>query len=126
MHNHQLLKSESITAGRLSTCPSLGRNATARRRFSAQAEEAFFFDGEITPVPGYYSERLAAERLRACYDLAPPRTSAYLEAEIEFVLTETNALHARLCAKHSERDDKPKHIGHSLTSFAGYRARLFV
>ena len=37
-------------------------------------------------MPGYYTERLAAERLRACYDLAPPRTKAYLEAEIEFVL----------------------------------------
>jgi SAM-dependent methyltransferase len=37
-------------------------------------------------MPGYYTEKLAAERLRACYDLAPPRTRAYLEAEIEFVL----------------------------------------
>jgi hypothetical protein len=26
-------------------------------------------------MPGYYTERLAAERLRACYDLAPPRTA---------------------------------------------------
>ena len=40
-------------------------------------------------MPGYYSERLAANRLRACYDLAPPRTRAYLEAEIEFVLSRT-------------------------------------
>src|SRR5438552_12990951 len=40
-------------------------------------------------MPGYYTERLAAERLRACYDLAPPRTKAYLEAEIEFVLART-------------------------------------
>ena len=38
-------------------------------------------------MPGYYSERLAGERLRACYDLAPPRTKVYLEAEIEFVLS---------------------------------------
>jgi SAM-dependent methyltransferase len=38
---------------------------------------------------GYYTERLAAERLRSCYDLAPPRTKAYLEAEIEFVLAKT-------------------------------------
>jgi SAM-dependent methyltransferase len=37
-------------------------------------------------MPGYYSERLSGERLRACYDLAPPRSKAYLEAEIEFVL----------------------------------------
>jgi SAM-dependent methyltransferase len=40
-------------------------------------------------MPGYYAERLAAERLRACYDLAPPRTKAYLDAEIEFVLSKT-------------------------------------
>jgi SAM-dependent methyltransferase len=40
-------------------------------------------------MPGYYTERLAADRLRACYDLAPPRTKAYLEAEIEFVLAKT-------------------------------------
>jgi SAM-dependent methyltransferase len=40
-------------------------------------------------MPSYYTERLAAERLRACYDLAPPRTKAYLEAEIEFVLART-------------------------------------
>ena len=40
-------------------------------------------------MTGYYTERLAAERLRACYDLAPPRTKAYLEAEIEFVLART-------------------------------------
>ena len=42
-----------------------------------------------SPMPGYYTERLAAARLRACYDLAPPRTKAYLEAEIEFVLAKT-------------------------------------
>jgi 2-polyprenyl-6-hydroxyphenyl methylase/3-demethylubiquinone-9 3-methyltransferase len=40
-------------------------------------------------MPGYYTERLAAERLRACYGLAPPRIKAYLEAEIEFVLSKT-------------------------------------
>jgi hypothetical protein len=43
-------------------------------------------------MPGYYTKRLAAERLRACYDLAPPRTKAYLEAEIEFVLAKTVAM----------------------------------
>jgi len=37
-------------------------------------------------MSSYYTEKLAAERLRACYDLAPPRTKAYLEAEIQFVL----------------------------------------
>ena len=35
---------------------------------------------------GYYAERLAAERLRACYELAPARVRAYLDAEIEFIL----------------------------------------
>jgi len=40
-------------------------------------------------MPGYYTERLAADRLRACYDLAPPRIKAYLDAEIEFVLSRT-------------------------------------
>ncbi len=40
-------------------------------------------------MPSYYTERLAAERLRACYDLAPPRTRAYLDAETDFVLTRT-------------------------------------
>ena len=37
-------------------------------------------------MAGYYTNKLAGERLRACYDLAPPAARAYLEAEIEFVL----------------------------------------
>jgi len=37
-------------------------------------------------LQGYYSEKLSAERLRLCYELAPPRVKRYLEAEIEFVL----------------------------------------
>lgn len=35
---------------------------------------------------GYYDERLSAERLRRCYEIAPPRVKQYLEAEVEFVL----------------------------------------
>ncbi|HUT71949.1 MAG TPA: class I SAM-dependent methyltransferase [Desulfatiglandales bacterium] len=35
---------------------------------------------------GYYSQKLSAERLRQCYEIAPPRAQRYLEAEIEFVL----------------------------------------
>lgn len=35
---------------------------------------------------GYYSRKLSAERLRLCYELAPPRVKRYLEAEIVFVL----------------------------------------
>ena len=44
----------------------------------------------IFVVSNYYTEKLSAERLRACYDLAPPRTKAYLEAEMEFVLQKTS------------------------------------
>lgn len=35
---------------------------------------------------GYYSQKLSAERLRQCYEIAPPGAKRYLEAEIEFVL----------------------------------------
>jgi len=35
---------------------------------------------------GYYREKLAAERLRRCYEVAPPAARAYLEAEIDLVL----------------------------------------
>jgi len=35
---------------------------------------------------GYYSRKLSGERLRLCYEIAPPRVKQYLEAEIEFVL----------------------------------------
>jgi ubiquinone/menaquinone biosynthesis C-methylase UbiE len=38
-------------------------------------------------MPGYYAKKLAAERLRACYELAPPATRAYLEGEIGFVVS---------------------------------------
>lgn len=34
---------------------------------------------------GYYSQKLSAERLKLCYEIAPPRVRRYLEAEIEFV-----------------------------------------
>jgi 2-polyprenyl-6-hydroxyphenyl methylase/3-demethylubiquinone-9 3-methyltransferase len=35
----------------------------------------------------YYSQKLSAERLRLCYEIAPPRVKRYLEAEIEFVMS---------------------------------------
>ncbi|GAK60362.1 hypothetical protein U27_00253 [Candidatus Vecturithrix granuli] len=35
----------------------------------------------------YYTEKLAAERLMRCYEIAPPRIRQYLEAEIEFCLS---------------------------------------
>lgn len=34
-------------------------------------------------MTGYYDEQLAAERLRQCYDIAPPRVQQYLQAEID-------------------------------------------
>jgi 2-polyprenyl-6-hydroxyphenyl methylase/3-demethylubiquinone-9 3-methyltransferase len=37
-------------------------------------------------MSGYYTSKLAAQRLRACYEVAPPAVHAYLEAEIDFVL----------------------------------------
>ncbi len=38
-------------------------------------------------MPDYYSQKLSAQRLRFCYEIAPPRVKRYLEAEIEFVLS---------------------------------------
>jgi len=34
----------------------------------------------------YYSQKLSGERLKLCYEIAPPRVKQYLEAEIEFLL----------------------------------------
>ena len=34
----------------------------------------------------YYSDKLSAERLRQCYEIAPPRVKQYLQAEIDHVL----------------------------------------
>ena len=33
----------------------------------------------------YYEDRLSGERLRRCYEIAPPRIRRYLEAEVTFV-----------------------------------------
>jgi SAM-dependent methyltransferase len=41
-------------------------------------------------MKGYYQKKLAAERLLACYETAPLRVKAYLEAEISFVLQRTS------------------------------------
>ncbi|MBZ5682864.1 MAG: class I SAM-dependent methyltransferase [Acidobacteriia bacterium] len=46
---------------------------------------------QLVAMPSYYTDRLSAERLRACYDLAPPGTKAYLQAEIDFVLQKTSS-----------------------------------
>jgi 2-polyprenyl-6-hydroxyphenyl methylase/3-demethylubiquinone-9 3-methyltransferase len=37
-------------------------------------------------ITNYYSDRLSAERLKRCYELAPPRVQRYLRAEMNFVL----------------------------------------
>ncbi|MGV8039235.1 MAG: class I SAM-dependent methyltransferase [Thermoanaerobaculaceae bacterium] len=34
-------------------------------------------------MTGYYAQKLAAQRLERCYEVAPPRVRQYLEAEIE-------------------------------------------
>jgi 2-polyprenyl-6-hydroxyphenyl methylase/3-demethylubiquinone-9 3-methyltransferase len=47
-------------------------------------------------VGGYYAETLAGERLRRCYELAPPRAQQYLEAEIQYVLGHLRTIDAVL------------------------------
>ncbi len=36
-------------------------------------------------MTGYYDQKLAAERLRRVYEIAPPRVRKYLQAEIDYV-----------------------------------------
>jgi 2-polyprenyl-6-hydroxyphenyl methylase/3-demethylubiquinone-9 3-methyltransferase len=50
-------------------------------------------------VGGYYAEKLAGERLRRCYEIAPPRVRRSLEAELSFVL------------KHVRPDDSVLELG---------------
>ena len=38
----------------------------------------------------YYSDKLSANRLKSCYDVAPPRIQQYLEAEVNHVLKKIN------------------------------------
>jgi len=44
----------------------------------------------------YYSKRLAAERLRSCYELAPPRVRQYLAAEVRHAGGRIGATHTVL------------------------------
>ena len=37
-------------------------------------------------MTGYYANKLAAQRLQLCYEIAPPRVQRYLKAEIDHVL----------------------------------------
>jgi ubiquinone/menaquinone biosynthesis C-methylase UbiE len=47
-------------------------------------------------VSDYYAKQLSAERLKRCYDLAPPRVQQYLEAEIAHVIERIGAADAVL------------------------------
>jgi SAM-dependent methyltransferase len=42
-------------------------------------------------MAGYYADKLSAQRLRECYEIAPPRVRRYLQAEIQHVLTKIKA-----------------------------------
>lgn len=37
-------------------------------------------------MSGYYEDTLSAQRLKQCYEIAPPRIQQYLEGEIDYVL----------------------------------------
>jgi len=45
------------------------------------------------PSGAYYSDRLNAERLRRCYEVAPPPVQRYLRAELDFVLQHVRPAH---------------------------------
>lgn len=47
-------------------------------------------------VKQYYSSHLSAERLKRCYDIAPPQVKQYLDAEIEHVLSFLSPSHCVL------------------------------
>ncbi len=38
----------------------------------------------------YYTDKLSAERLKKCYEIAPPRVQQYLDAELNYVLQKIN------------------------------------
>jgi ubiquinone/menaquinone biosynthesis C-methylase UbiE len=41
---------------------------------------------ETRTMNDYYSEQLASNNLKRCYDIAPPRVKQYLQAEVKYVL----------------------------------------
>jgi 2-polyprenyl-6-hydroxyphenyl methylase/3-demethylubiquinone-9 3-methyltransferase len=41
-------------------------------------------------MPGYYSEKLSAERLKRVYEIATPRVQRYLDSEIDYVVSRIN------------------------------------
>lgn len=42
-------------------------------------------------MTNYYADNLSADRLRQCYELAPPRIQQYLQAEIDYSLSLVNS-----------------------------------
>ncbi len=42
-------------------------------------------------MQGYYKEKLSAEKLKECYEIAPRRVKQYLDAEINFALSKIAA-----------------------------------
>jgi len=42
-------------------------------------------------MANYYEDKLSAERLKQCYEIAPPRVQQYLEAEVAYVLERIRA-----------------------------------
>lgn len=46
--------------------------------------------GQFVYEGTYYKERLSANRLLKCYEIAPPRIKQYFEAEIQFVISNTH------------------------------------
>jgi len=82
-------------------------------------------------VPDYYADKLSAERLKRCYEVAPPAARAYLEGEIEFVLTkidpsqsvlELGCGYGRVLARLAPRARYAWGIDTSLTSLRMARA----
>lgn len=49
-----------------------------------------------TPSGSYYADRLSAERLRRCYEIAPLPVQRYLKSEIDFVLRYVRSQHSVL------------------------------
>ena len=47
----------------------------------------------MTDTAGYYVDGLSAQRLKKCYEVAPPRVRRYLEAELSHVLDHIRSSH---------------------------------
>jgi len=45
----------------------------------------------------YYNEKLSADKLKSCYEIAPPRIQQYLEAEVNHVLKKINPEDKEYC-----------------------------